>query len=221
MTSWEMLTDADDMTHTVVGMAMVTVQAAQVTEGPRASRMISPDSVTEGGNIRVTITAMDYGMVGAVVETLPAGFAYTDGTSTIAEVVLAGRQLTFALLDANSATFSYTARAVSAPVGPHTFDGELIDGLGQRDMHEVGGENMVTVQARVVAGAPRAERSFSMSMTGLGDEITVTIAAMNYGQIGAVVETIPMGFTYVMDSSSLDGVEMDGRELGVRPADSE
>ena len=204
--------DQDGETRVTGGSTDVMVEAAPVTEGPRASRMISPAPVTEGGNIRVTITAMDYGVLGAVVETMPPGFNYVAGSSTIADPEEEGRKLNFALLTADQATFSYSVTA-AAVVGTHTFTGQLIDGLGQRDSHAVGGENMVTVQPRVVPGAPRAERSFSMAMTGLGDEVTVTITAMNYGQIGVVVETIPMGFTYVMDSSSLADVEMDGREL--------
>ena len=204
--------DQDGETRVTGGSTDVMVEAAPVTEGPRASRMISPAPVTEGGNIRVTITAMDYGVLGAVVETMPPGFNYVAGSSTIADPEEEGRKLNFALLTADQAMFSYSVTA-AAVVGTHTFTGQLIDGLGQRDSHAVGGENMVTVQPRVVPGAPRAERSFSMAMTGLGDEVTVTITAMNYGQIGVVVETIPMGFTYVMDSSSLADVEMDGREL--------
>ena len=208
------LTDAEGMMHTVGGAMMVMVEAAPVMmEGPRASRIIAPASVTEGGDVRVTVTVMDYGQIGAVVEMLPMGFMYVDGSSTLSDsdVAVDGRNVTFALLEPNQATFSYTARATAAGPGTHGFSGNLID--DQQMMHMVGGESDVMVQARIVPGAPRAERSFSMEMTGLGDEITVTITAMNYGQIGAVVETMPMGFTYVMDSSSLPDVEMDGREL--------
>ena len=201
------LTDAEGMTHAVGDAMMVTVEAAPVTEGPRASRTFAPSSVTEGGDVRVTVEVMDYGTLGAVVEMLPAGFDYVSGS--IAGVEENGRDITFPLLGETS--FTYTARAVAPGAGDHSFSGELIDDMGQR--YPVGGDSMVTVHARVVPGAPRAEMSFSMTMTGLGDEVTVTITAMNYGQIGAVVETIPMGFTYVMDSSSLEDVEMDGREL--------
>ena len=139
---------------------------------------------------------------------LPAGFDYVSGS--IADVEENGRYITFPLLEGET-SFTYIARAVAPGAGDHSFSGELIDDMRLR--YPVGGDSMVTVHARVVPGAPRAERSFSMTMTGLGDEVTVTITAMNYGQIGAVVETIPMGFTYVMDSSSLEDVEMDGREL--------
>ena len=205
------LTDAEGMKHAVGDAMMVMVEAAPVTEGPRASRTFAPSSVTEGGDVRVTVEVMDYGTLGAVVEAIPMGFTYVMDSSSLEDVEMDGRELTFALLTPNSATFTYTARAVAPGAGDHSFSGELIDDKGQR--YPVGGDSMVTVHARVVPGAPRAERSFSMTMTGLGDEVTVTITAMNYGQIGAVVETIPIGLTYVMDSSSLEDVEMDGREL--------
>ena len=203
------LTDAEGMMHPVSGAMNVMVEAAPVTEGPRASRTFAPSSVTEGGDVRVTVEVMDYGTLGAVVEMLPAGFDYVSGSSSIADVGENGRDITFVLL--GELSFTYTARAVAPGAGDHSFSGELIDDMLQR--YPVGGDSMVTVHSRVVPGAPRAERSFSMTMTGLGDEVTVTITAMNYGQIGAVVDTIPMGFTYVMDSSSLEDVEMDGREL--------
>ena len=202
------LTDAGGMMPTVSGAMNVMVEAAPVTEGPWASRTFAPSSVTEGGDVRVTVEVMDYGTLGAVVEMLPAGFDYV--SASIADVAENGRNITFPLLEGETG-FTYTARAVAPGAGDHSFSGELIDDMQRR--YPVGGDSMVTVHARVVPGAPRAERSFSTTMTGLGDEVTVTITAMNYGQIGAVVETIPMGFTYVMDSSSLEDVVMDVREL--------
>ena len=204
------LTDAGGMMPTVSGAMSVMVEAAPVTEGPWASRTFAPSSVTEGGDVRVTVEVMDYGTLGAVVEMLPAGFDYV--SASIDDVAENGRNITFPLLEGET-SFTYTARAVAPGAGDHSFSGELIDDMQRR--YPVGGDSMVTVHARVVPGAPRAERSFSMTMTmtGLGDEVTVTITAMNYGEIGAVVETIPMGFTYIMDSSSLEDVVMDGREL--------
>ena len=188
------LTDAEGMRHTVSDALTVMVEAAPVTEGPRASRTFAPSSVTEGEeeDVRVTVEVMDYGTLGAVVEMLPAGFEYVSGSSSIADVVVRenGRNITFPLLEGET-SFTYTARAVDPGTGDHSFSGELIDDMRQR--------------YRVVPGAPRAERSFSMTMTGLGDEVTVTIIAMNYGQFGAVVETLPNGFAYV--SSDLAHVE--------------
>ena len=52
------------------------------------------------------------------------------------------------------------------------------------------------------ASGHSATRSFSSDSVGPGDEITVTIAATNYGGFGQVVETLPNGFSYVEDSTS-------------------
>ena len=49
---------------------------------------------------------------------------------------------------------------------------------------------------------PSATRSFNPATVAPGGEVTVTIAAANYGRAGGVTETLPPGFTYV--SSSLD-----------------
>ena len=103
----------DGEVRAIGGATDVMVEAAPVTEGPRASRMISPASVAGGGTVRVTVEAMDYGALGAVVETLPAGFDYVSGS--IAEAEENGREITFPLLGETS--FTYTVRAVAAGAG--------------------------------------------------------------------------------------------------------
>ena len=52
------------------------------------------------------------------------------------------------------------------------------------------------------ASGHSATRSFSSASVDPGDEITVSIAATNYGAFGQVVETLPDGFSYVADSTS-------------------
>ena len=56
--------------------------------GPRATRSFSPSEVDPDGSWSVTITARDYGSLGAVVERLPNGFAYvsSDVPSALAYV---------------------------------------------------------------------------------------------------------------------------------------
>ena len=57
--------------------------------------------------------------------------------------------------------------------------------------------------SRVGAGAVRghsATRSFNPATVAPGGQVTVTIAAANYGQGGGVTETLPSGFTYVSSS---------------------
>jgi hypothetical protein len=161
--------------------------------------------VGTGDEVVVTITAMNYGVLGAVVETLPAGFSYV--SSTLDDVEEQGRNLTFALIGENE-SFTYTV-AASSVAGSHTFSGELTDDQGMS--YPVGGATGVTVEAAPDTGDPSATRSFSETSVGTGDEVVVTITAMNYGVLGAVVETLPGGFSYV--SSTLDDVEEQGRNL--------
>jgi hypothetical protein len=66
--------------------------------------------VGTGDEVVVTITAMNYGVLGAVVETLPAGFSYV--SSTLDDVEEQGRNLTFALIGENE-SFTYTVAASS------------------------------------------------------------------------------------------------------------
>ena len=126
---------------TVVGPSSVTVL------GPRATRSFSSTTVRPSGQVTVTITARDYGSLGAVVETLPNGFAYgSSGSSTLAYVEeyrayveeheMELTFLRFALLDPNNTSFMYT---VSAPRWPGSYDfmGQLIDDAEMS--HDVGG----------------------------------------------------------------------------------
>ena len=174
-----------------------------------------------GGEVRVSISVMEYGQVGALVEVLPMGFVYVTGSaistaddgSTDTDVLVEdnGRKLTFTFLGGDVTSVAYTARAMTAPAGSHPFSGELID--DDRRRHEVGGATGITVRAGTMPGGPMAERSFSMMPAGPGAEVTVTVAASNYGPIGVVMETLPAGFTYVDGSGSPAGVMVDGQEL--------
>ena len=98
-----------------------------------------------GDEVTVTITAMNYGQIGAVVETLPNGFAYV--SSALAYVEEHGMELTFALLDPNNTSFMYTVRAPSSP-GSYDFMGRLIDDAQMS--HDVGGDMTVMVQPPAV-----------------------------------------------------------------------
>ena len=178
--------------------------------GPTATRTVTPETVDAGDTVRVMVSVMNYGQVGALIETLPMGFVYVTGSSTDDEVLVedGGRKLTFALLN-DATSVGYTAEAVAE--GGHTFSGELID--EDRGMHMVGGTTGVTVRAGTMPGGPMAERSFSRMPAGTGDEVTVTVAASNYGPIGVVMETLPAGFAYVDGSGAPAGVMVDGRTL--------
>ena len=214
------LKDLDRNSYPVGGASTVTVQAGAVAPGPvpepdpttepvavpHASRSFSPLSVAPGGELEVTVTVGGYGAGGRVEETLPAGFSYVDGSAAPADirVTLDGQTVRFTMTETTEFTYKVSA---SSTEGDYTFNGVLKD--LDRNSYPVGGASRITV-------GPNASRSFSMTMTGLGDEVTVTITAMNYGQIGAVVETIPMGFTYVMGSSDLAHVEVEDHGMELR-----
>ena len=207
------LKDQDNISHTVGGDSMITVGAGAPMpgSGPSAIRSFSGiTSVSAGGELSVMITAREFGSPGRVEETLPDGFSYIDGSTVpgpedirVTTVVSDDDRTTVRFTLAGDEEFTYKVTASGTPAS-YTFNGVLKD--HDNISHTVGGDSMITV-------GPNASRSFSMTMTGLGDEVTVTITAMNYGQIGAVVETIPVGFTYVMDSSDLAYVEEHGMEL--------
>ncbi len=57
---------------------------------------------------------------------------------------------------------------------------------------------------------PSATRSFDQNTVAPGGRVTVTIAAANYGSIGAVTETLPDGFNYVSSSLGADDVSRPG-----------
>ncbi|MCY4581706.1 MAG: hypothetical protein OXE50_02735, partial [Chloroflexi bacterium] len=145
----------------------------------------------------------NYGQAGGVTETLPAGFAYVSSSLDASQVSVNGQQARFTLQGDTS--FTYTVTASNTP-GSHTFSGTLRD--FNRNDHTVGGASSVTVTG------PSATRSFSPSSVRPNGSLRVTVRAADYGQFGAVTETLPAGFTYV--SSSLDANEVNASGQTVR-----
>ena len=180
----------------VSGATAVMVVAATDTPMPSASRAISPATVTAKGSVMVTITASGYGASGSVEETPPSGFTYLSSSLDEASVTSSGQTVTFALPEEGetATSFRYIVTA-SDMAGPYDFSGELTDADGGTTM--VGGMSSLTVEAAPVTEGPKGSRSFSAASVSEGGNLTVTVTAMDYGQIGAVVETMPAGFTYV------------------------
>ena len=180
------LTDADSTRYDVGGDSGVTVEAVA---GPRASRSFSPSSVTPGGSLNVRISVADYGGLGRVVETLPAGFTYVSTTlSSNSSVKVDGRDVIFSLIgDVRSFTYTVTAPETE---GSYSFTGNLLD--EDTVEYPVGGASAITV----AVAPPTAIRSFSESTVAQGESFDVTILALNYGGLGRIVETLPVGFTF-------------------------
>ena len=114
--------------------------------GTSAARSFSPASVAPGGQVTVTITAANYGSLGAVTETLPAGFSYVSSTHDSNQVIHPvegnSQMVRFTLQGETSLTYTVTASSVE---GSYTFSGTLRD--SDRNDHTVGGASMVTVSS--------------------------------------------------------------------------
>ena len=200
------LRDSDKVDSVVGGASSVTVEAdAQPTAS--ATRSFDRDTVAAGGEVMVTIAATGYGSLGAVTETLPAGFSYVSSSLTDEGEVTEVDDVTvrFTLQGADK-TFTYTVTA-SSTAGPHDFSGTLRD--SDKVDSVVGGASSVTVSG------PRATRSFSSTNVRPSGQVTVTITAAGYGSLGAVTETLPAGFSYVSSSLTDEGevTELDDRTV--------
>ena len=78
----------------------------------RAVRSFSASWVLPDGRLEVTITPTGYGIIGQVVETLPAGFSYSGSGLSGSQVAADGRTVRFTLL--GEETFAYTVTAPAA-----------------------------------------------------------------------------------------------------------
>ena len=152
------LKDDQGVSRSIGGASSVTVQ---LPSGP-ASRSFSASRVSPGGQLKVTITARGYGPFGQVVETLPRGFAYVDGSITPSDTRVAkdGQDVTVTLLGEDKG-FTYTV-TVSRVVGTHSFSGILTD--SEQIQSGIGGAARIAV-----AAAPRpTPTSRPSSGTGSG-----------------------------------------------------
>ena len=179
--------------------------------------------MAQGGKFTVTITDTGYGAdraVGQVVETLPAGFSYVDGSATkvvghATKGVVRGtvdatdsRIVTFSVVSVESFTYEVMV-GDSVGDGDHTFSG-------------AGGDDTITVEggtttppdmtASPVATTPPdtttpvgVSRELPTGPVAQGETFMVTITDTGYGadrEIGQVVETLPAGFSYVDGSET-------------------
>ena len=108
----------------VVGAAALLTQPGAVdAQSHSASRAFQRTWAAPGSELRVTITASNYGAFGQVVETLPDGFTYV--RSSLGEghqVTLQGREVRFNLLGVSN--FNYVV-TVPTMEGSYTFSGVI------------------------------------------------------------------------------------------------
>ena len=105
-----------------------------------ASRTFQTSWAAPDSELRVNISASDYGPFGQVVETLPAGFSYVRSSLGGSEVDVAGQTVQFTLFRVSS--FYYVVRA-PAQEGEYTFSGVIAN--SDRQNRTVSGHTQLRV----------------------------------------------------------------------------
>ena len=75
----------------------------------------------------------------------------------------------------------------------------------------VGALALLAQPGAVEAQSHSATRTFQQDWAAPGGELTVTIAASNYGAFGQVVETLPDDFTFVSATLQDNYIEQEGQ----------
>ena len=201
-------------------MGLQQVAAQSVTRG------ISPGSVpAEGGEVEVTINIGGSYGIGSVVEKLPAGFSYVEGSVMPSDITAnttteaAGQDVSFSLLGESSFTYRVMT---SASAGAHSFrsGSKLVYGVDRIEV-VTGGDDQVTVAAAQPSGITVTRGISPSSVPAEGGEVTVTITITGAYSIGSVVEKLPAGFSYVGGSvmpsditAAVDGQDVSFSLLG-------
>ena len=131
----------------VGGTTSVTVEIP-VPVGPKATRSMA-SRVDPGGSLTVSIAAEGQGSFANVAETLPGGFSYGSSSLPDDQVSADGQTITFSLLTAADATFTYTVTAPDA-TGSHTFSGVY---SGVDDEFDAFADLQVVGDSRITVGA--------------------------------------------------------------------
>ncbi len=173
-------------------VSTVAVEIA-TAESASATRVLPVEPVSAGEFFSVRIEASDYGVMGQVLETLPAGFKYETSTLDPDSVEVIGNTVKFYLLA--NASFNYTVIA-SEREGTYDFSGLLID--VDNNESEVGGAKEIKVEPATAI----ATRTLLAESISPGASFTIGIETSGYGIMSQVKETLPAGFTYV--NSTLD-----------------
>ena len=114
--------------------------AAQGT--PSATRSFDSSIVAPDGMVTVTITLVDAGALTTVTETLPTGFTYVSGSSSLPDQVEpTGQSIDFVPLGETN-EFTYQATASSAE-GTYSFSGTV--NVSPTEQPAIGGDSEITV----------------------------------------------------------------------------
>ena len=189
---------------TSVGVAGLFGPSGLEASGHSATRSFDVDSVGPGGHIEVSVSVSGLGAFGGVTETLPEGFTYEPGSSSLPEAAVSveGQAVRFAILG-DAEVFTYTAVAPMTAEGVFSFAGVAAD--DNLDGQPVMGETDVTVGAAAV-------RSIGADVLS-GAQVEVSISVSGLGDFGGVTETLPEGFVYLSSSLDSAAVNVDGRTV--------
>jgi len=190
----------------VIAMLLIAVLGTMLVmpaTAATATRALPSDCVDAGAEFTVTITAEDYGSVGAVTETLCADWEYVSVTGDVDDVQIEGNNVKFLLLGSGPRTFTYTVSAPDEEGACCLISGTLRDD----DTHD----HTVTGATEVcVCGDPgdpiSATRDISDQTINPGSTFTVTLTLTANEDIQAPTldETFPAGWavTAVLNSGA-------------------
>ena len=105
-----------------------------------AERTFAAAWVAPGGQVQVTISVLDYGVLGQVVEDLPDGFTFLGSSLDEAHIEVDGQTVRFNLLGKTG--FTYSVNAPTAE-GQYTFSGVIKN--VDRDEQAIGGHTTLRV----------------------------------------------------------------------------
>ena len=192
-----LLIDIDKNESEVGGDKELVVESASAV----ATRALPAEPVSAGATFTVGIEASGYGVMGQVVETLPAGFVYVTSTLDPDSVAVVDNTIIFYLFGDSS--FNYTVMA-SNTVGTYYFSGILKDDYKKE--YNVGGDAEMKVEEAEEKAT--ATRTLPEEPVPTGERFTVDIEASHYGVRGYVVETLPEGFGYEDSTLNPERVEV-------------
>ena len=109
-------------TMAALTLALAAPPAIVQAQSHSASRTFQASWASPDSELRVNISASNYGPFGQVVETLPSGFSYVRSSVETSEVDVDGQTVQFTLFGVSS--FYYVVR-VPAEEGQHTFSGVI------------------------------------------------------------------------------------------------
>ncbi len=207
----------------VVGLVGLISVAAQ-TGG--VSRSLPSGSVSASDEVEVTIN--NVGLAdgfGTVVETLPAGFAYVDGSAASTNpgatvgAEVSGQVVSITVVGVDTLTYRVTVGSGVAN-GQYTFSGVLQKLSGDDDIPDT--SVTVAAGATTTPTPTGVSRSLPAGSVARGDEVEVTINNVGLADgFGTVVETLPAGFAYVDGSAASTnpgatvGAEVSGQVVSI------